>query len=142
VTALIQASLSGIALWATGVPFAALLAALALLLTIVQIGPAPILIGATIWLYYSGAHMPAIVLLVCTAVIVSLDNIIRPIMIRRGVDLPMLLILSGVIGGLVAFGMIGLFIGPVLLAITYTLINAWIDDDPAVKSLSSETAEK
>ncbi|OGR33408.1 MAG: hypothetical protein A2091_04435 [Desulfuromonadales bacterium GWD2_61_12] len=128
VTALVQAALSGFALWVTGVPFAALLAALALLLTIVQIGPFPVLLGATVWLYWSGAHVPASVLLVCTAFIGSIDNVIRPIMIRRGVDLPMLLILSGVIGGLVAFGMIGLFVGPVLLAVTYTLVNAWIDD--------------
>lgn len=134
VTALIQATLSGIALWATGVPFAALLGALALLLTIVQIGPAPVLVGATVWLYWSGAHVPATVLLVCTLVIGSIDNVIRPILIRRGVDLPMLLIFVGVIGGLVAFGMIGLFIGPVLLAVTYTLVNAWIDDAPTENS--------
>lgn len=140
VTALIQAALSGVALWFTGVPYAALLAALALLLTIVQIGPFPVLVGGTVWLYWSGAHVPAIILFVCAVVIVSLDNVIRPIMIRRGVDLPMLLILSGVIGGLVAFGMIGLFIGPVLLAVTYTLVNAWIDDASIKDEQPSRTA--
>ncbi len=57
-------------------------------------------------------------LLVWSAVVGTLDNVIRPVLIRMGADLPLLLILSGVIGGLIAFSMIGLFIGPVLLAVT------------------------
>ena len=59
----------------------------------------------------------------------SLDNFLRPVLIRRGADLPLLLILAGVIGGLIAFGIIGLFIGPLVLAVTYTLLTAWIKDD-------------
>jgi predicted PurR-regulated permease PerM len=61
----------------------------------------------------------------------ALDNILRPILIRRGVDLPLLLIIAGVIGGLIGFGIIGLFVGPVILAVTYTLLESWIRDDPA-----------
>ncbi len=66
----------------------------------------------------------------------TLDNVLRPMLIRMGADLPMILILSGVIGGLVAFGMIGLFIGPVVLAVSYRLVSVWMhevpppDDDP------------
>jgi predicted PurR-regulated permease PerM len=59
--------------------------------------------------------------LVCT-----IDNFLRPILIRKGVDLPMLLIITGVIGGLIGFGIIGLFIGPVILAVTFTLLRAWV----------------
>ena len=64
------------------------------------------------------------------------DNFLRPFLIRRGADLPIILIITGVIGGLVAFGVIGLFIGPVVLAVTYTLLLAWINgtekcSDPA-----------
>ena len=59
----------------------------------------------------------------------ALDNILRPILIRRGVDLPLLLIITGVIGGLIAFGVIGLFIGPVILAVTYTLLQFWINEN-------------
>ncbi len=67
------------------------------------------------------------VLLVWTAVVGTMDNVLRPILIRRGADLPLLLIFSGVIGGLFAFGVVGLFVGPVVLAVAYTLLNAWID---------------
>jgi predicted PurR-regulated permease PerM len=70
--------------------------------------------------------MWAVVLLVWTVVVGSLDNVIRPILIRKGADLPLLLILAGVIGGLVAFGIIGLFVGPVVLAVSYTLIKQWV----------------
>ena len=58
--------------------------------------------------------------------VIPLDNILRPILMTKGVDLPMLLMFSGVIGGLLAFGLIGIFIGPVVLAISYTLLGAWI----------------
>jgi predicted PurR-regulated permease PerM len=66
------------------------------------------------------------VLLVWTIVVAGVDNILRPLLIRKGVDLPLLLIFSGVLGGLVAFGIIGLFIGPVVLAVTYTLLESWV----------------
>ena len=58
-----------------------------------------------------------------------MDNFLRPWLIRQGADLPLLLIFAGVIGGLVAFGLVGLFIGPVVLAVTYTLLEAWIRDN-------------
>ncbi len=60
----------------------------------------------------------------------TMDNVIRPILIRMGADLPLILILSGVIGGLIAFGMIGLFIGPVLLAVSWRLFSAWVQEVP------------
>jgi predicted PurR-regulated permease PerM len=68
---------------------------------------------------------------------VTLDNIIRPMLIKKGADLPLLLIFAGVIGGLMAFGIIGLFIGPVVLAVTYTLLKAWV----AVSDESPDEAE-
>ncbi|MGZ8445166.1 MAG: AI-2E family transporter, partial [Candidatus Binatia bacterium] len=70
------------------------------------------------------------VLLVWTAVVGTMDNFLRPMLIRRGADLPLLLIFAGVIGGLFAFGVIGLFVGPVVLAVAYTLLNAWIAGAP------------
>ena len=60
-----------------------------------------------------------------------LDNFLRPILISRGVELPLILIIAGVIGGLIAFGVIGLFIGPVILAVTYSSLGVWIADKPA-----------
>ena len=61
-------------------------------------------------------------------VALTLDNVLRPVLIKRGADLPLILILSGVIGGVMAFGLIGLFIGPVLLAVTWTIVVAWVGD--------------
>jgi predicted PurR-regulated permease PerM len=66
------------------------------------------------------------VLLVWTILVGALDNVLRPILIRRGADLPLLLIFAGVIGGLISFGILGLFIGPMLLAVTYRLLEAWV----------------
>jgi predicted PurR-regulated permease PerM len=66
------------------------------------------------------------VLLVWTVVVSSVDNIVRPLFIRKGIDLPLHLISAGVIGGLIVFGIIGLFIGPVVLAVTCRLVGAWV----------------
>jgi predicted PurR-regulated permease PerM len=125
-TALIQATLGGAGLIITGVPGAAILIAAMFMLCIAQVGPGPILIPAVIWLYWTGEILWGSVLLVFTILALTLDNIIRPVLIKKGADLPLLLVFSGVIGGLIAFGIIGLFIGPVMLAVTYTLLKAWV----------------
>jgi predicted PurR-regulated permease PerM len=96
------------------------------MLCLAQVGPAPVLIPAVGWMYYSGETLWATVLLAFTIVDMTMDSVLRPILIRRGADLPMLLILAGVIGGLIAFGLLGIFVGPTVLAIAYTLLNAWM----------------
>jgi predicted PurR-regulated permease PerM len=126
VTALVQSILAGLGLWLSGVPHAGILTAIAFVLGIAQLGPVPILAPAVIWLYWTGAAGWATGLLVWSVPIIALDNILRPILIRRGVQLPMLLIIAGVIGGLISFGVLGLFVGPVILAATYTLTKAWV----------------
>jgi predicted PurR-regulated permease PerM len=63
---------------------------------------------------------------VIAIVTATIDNVVRPILIKRGADLPLLLIFTGVIGGLVAFGLIGIFVGPVVLAVAYTLLQSWL----------------
>ena len=68
-------------------------------------------------------------LLVVTIIALAIDNVVRPLLIRRGASLPLLLIFAGVIGGLIAFGIIGLFIGPVVLTVAYTLLAKWVADD-------------
>ena len=70
------------------------------------------------------------VMIVWSLITMSLDNVLRPMLIRRG-DLPLLLIFAGVVGGLLAFGLIGLFVGPVVLAVTYPLLVAWVADGEA-----------
>ena len=131
VTAVVQTVLGGLGLLVAGVPYVALLTALMLVCCIAQIGPALVLIGAVVWLWYTGSHGWAIGLAVWTVLVASLDNILRPWLIKRGADLPLLLIMVGVIGGLLAFGIVGLFVGPVVLAVTYTLLVAWVaEGDP------------
>ena len=132
VTALVQSTLGGVGLAVAGVPFAGPLTALMLLLCLAQIGVVPVLLAAVGWLYYKDQTITAVLLLVWTVIVGSLDNVIRPILIKRGVDLPMLVILAGVIGGLLTFGIIGLFVGPVVLAVNYTLWRDWVNSAPPV----------
>lgn len=131
VTALVQALAGGIGLAIVGVPFAVILTAVMFLLAIVQIGVAPVLLCAVAWLYWTGNATWATVLLVWTVPVVLIDNFLRPLLIKQGVDLPMLLVIAGVVGGLLAFGLIGIFVGPVVLAVAYTLFTVWIDEDQA-----------
>jgi len=127
VTALAQAAFGALGLVIAGVPFAGLLSGAMLILAIAQIGVVPVLAPAVAWLYWSVGSAWGTFLLVWTIVAGMMDNFLRPILIRRGADLPLLLVFAGVIGGLLAFGLIGIFVGPVVLAVADTLLNAWID---------------
>ena len=126
ITALVQSGLGGIGLAIAGVPFASLLTAVMLLLCIAQLGPGLVLFPAVAWLYWSGDTGWGTFLLIWSSVVVTMDNVVRPVLIKRGADLPLLLIFAGVIGGLLAFGLIGIFVGPVVLAVAYTLVGEWI----------------
>lgn len=128
ITALIQSVLGGIALAICGVPRAGLLTAIMFVLGLTQIGALPVLGPAVIWKFVSGDPVWGGILLVLTIIVGLSDNFIRPVLIKRGADLPILLIFAGVIGGLIAFGIVGLFIGPVILAVTYTLLKAWVNE--------------
>lgn len=126
VTALVQSVLAGIALWICGIPKPAVFAALVFMLGIAQLGPLPIMLPAIGWLFWTDHPGWGTVLIVLAIPIGALDNVLRPILIRRGVQLPMLLIIAGVIGGLIGFGVMGLFVGPVILAASYTLMKSWV----------------
>jgi predicted PurR-regulated permease PerM len=128
VTAVVQSVLGGLALAIAGVPFAGLLVAVMFMMCIAQIGPSPVLVPAVIWVYWQGSVGWGTFLLVCAVVITLMDNVLRPVLIRMGADLPLLLIFAGVIGGLLAFGLVGIFVGPVVLAVGYTLLEAWMAD--------------
>jgi predicted PurR-regulated permease PerM len=125
-TALVQSLIGGLGLLFAGVPFAPVLTALMFLLAVAQIGAVPVLVVPVIWLYWNDHYVTGTFLLVVTIIAGTLDNVLRPILIRKGADLPLLLIFIGVIGGLIAFGLIGIFVGPLVLAVTYTLLNAWM----------------
>ena len=125
-TALIQSVLAGIGLLIAGVPGAAVLTAVILLLCVAQIGPALVMIPVTIWIFTQDQTSWGIFMAFWTLIVGTIDNFIRPFLIKKGADLPLLLIFAGVIGGLISFGLIGLFIGPVALAVTYTLLKEWV----------------
>jgi predicted PurR-regulated permease PerM len=129
VTALAQSLLSGIGLAIVGVPLAAVLTALIFILCIAQLGPILVLLPAVGYVFWSGDTGWGIFLLVWTMIVGTMDNFLRPVLIKRGADLPLLLIFAGVIGGMLAFGLVGIFVGPVLLAVAYTLIDAWVKEE-------------
>jgi len=130
VTALVQSILGGIGLLVAGVPLVPLLTAIMFLAAVAQIGAVPVLACAVVWLYARGATGWGTALLVWTVIVGLLDNVLRPLLIKQGVDLPLLLILAGVIGGLLAFGVVGIFIGPIVLAVSWTLCAAWVRAEP------------
>lgn len=128
VTALVQAVLGGIGLLITPVPYVMVLTALMFVLGVAQIGAGLVVLLCSAWLFWQGVIGWGIFLLVWGLIVGFMDNFLRPILIKRGADLPLLLIFAGVIGGLVTLGIIGLFIGPLVLAITYTLLKAWVEE--------------
>jgi predicted PurR-regulated permease PerM len=142
VTALIQAIVGGLGLVITGVPAALLLTGLMFVLCLVQIGPALVLIPVVIWLYWQYGVFWGSTMVIFSVLALALDNIVRPILIRKGADLPLLLIIAGVIGGLIAFGIIGLFIGPVILAVAQTLMRAWVSEGVPEESAGSGGTDK
>jgi predicted PurR-regulated permease PerM len=133
-TALLQSLVGGIGLWIADVPFATLLTALMFLLAVAQIGAGPLLLLVTIWLYWTGSPGLGTFLLVVTVIAATMDNFLRPWLIKQGAaDIPLLLIFIGVIGGLIAFGLIGIFIGPLVLAVTHTLLTHWLYGAPGAR---------
>ncbi len=125
-TAIVQGVLTAFGLWIAGVPRPVLLGAVAGFLAVLPIGAPLVWIPAAIWLLVNGNIVHGIFLAVYGVVAVSgADQVIRPWFISRGAQLPFLLTVLGVLGGALAFGLLGIFLGPVLLGIGYTLVNEW-----------------
>jgi len=129
VSALVESALGGAALAVAGLHFASLLTAVMFMACVMQIGPGIVLIPAVVWMYWMGHGAWATFLLAATIVVIILDNLLRPVLMKRGAHLPLLLILAGVLGGVAAFGLVGIFLGPTVLAVSYTLLQDWIADD-------------
>jgi predicted PurR-regulated permease PerM len=127
VTALFQSVLGGIGLAITGVPAPGLWTAIMFLLCLAQLGPALVLVPAVVWLFWSGHTLAGSVLLVVSIFATTVDNVLRPILIRKGVELPLILIFAGVLGGLASIGIVGIFVGPTVLAVTFTLLKTWVN---------------
>jgi predicted PurR-regulated permease PerM len=127
-TAFAQAAVAVIGFLIAGVPGAFLLGALTFILSLVPMGPVLVWGGAAAWLYFRGEPGWAIFMVVYgVAVISSVDNFVKPLLMSRAGNLSMLLVVLGVFGGAIAFGFIGLFVGPALLAIAWNLMKIWLD---------------
>ncbi|KAB0563571.1 AI-2E family transporter [Pseudomonas palleroniana] len=125
-TAAAQALLALIGFLIAGVPGALVLGIVTFLLSLIPMGPPLVWIPATAWLAWKGDYTYAVFLGVWGTFIISgVDNVLKPYLISRGGNLPLVIVLLGVFGGLIAFGFIGLFIGPTLLAVAYSLLTDW-----------------
>ncbi|NHZ88066.1 AI-2E family transporter [Massilia sp. CCM 8733] len=132
-TALAQAVVAAIGFVIAGVPGVPLLAVATFVMSLVPVGPPIIWGGAAIWLFNQGQTGWGIFMVVWGLVLISgVDNVVKPMLISRGSSLPFLLVLLGVLGGVLAFGFVGLFIGPTLLAVGYSLMREWTGIEPAV----------
>ena len=139
--AFIQAMLSGVGMLLAGVPAAGLLAIIILVLAIAQLPPLLVLIPVAIYVFSVESSLVSISFLVWSLLVSSSDMVLKPMLLGRGVNVPMLVILLGAIGGMITSGIVGLFIGAVVLGVGYTLLRAWIewsDPDAAEKLNSTE----
>ncbi len=124
--AFIQSLLAGIGFMAAGVPGAGFWAVLCLLLSVIQIGPTLVLVPSVIYVFSTGDTLTAVVFTVWSIFVGVLDNILKPILLGRGVNVPMAVIFIGAIGGFLSMGIIGLFVGSIVLVLGYTLFMAWL----------------
>jgi len=128
---ILQSALLGLGFLAIDLPWAGLAALLVLVFCIVQIGPMLVVVPAVIYVFATADTTPAILFLIWTLVMSLIDNILKPMVFGRGATVPTLVIFLGAIGGMLAYGIIGLFIGAVVLSLGYKLYEAWLDETPA-----------
>lgn len=140
-TALIQSLVSAVGLVIAGVPAAGLWAFVVLVLAIIQLPPLLILGPIAIWYFSVASTVPAVIFLVFAIVVSASDAILKPMLLGRGVETPMLVILIGAIGGAIVNGIIGLFTGAVILALGYEIFMAWMAPDEVQAELADSAAE-
>jgi len=131
--ALIQSLLAGVGLLAADVPGAGLWALLVLLLAIVQLPPILILAPIILYVFSASSTTVAVIFMIWSIVVSMSDAFLKPLLLGRGVEVPMLIILVGAIGGMITSGIIGLFVGAVVLALGYELFNAWLKEGQQAK---------
>jgi predicted PurR-regulated permease PerM len=130
-TALAQGILAGLGFWAAGVPAPLLLGLLTFFAAVVPGGPPFIWIPSVAWVFAQGRAGAGVFLALWGLLAISgIDNVLRPWIVSRGSNLPFILVLLGMVGGILAFGFIGIFLGPVLLAIAHTLLGEWLHKNP------------
>ena len=126
--ALIQSLLAGVGLLAADVPGAGLWALLVLLLAIIQLPPLLVLAPIVLYVFSASNTTVAVIFMIWSILVSASDAFLKPLLLGRGVEVPMLIILVGAIGGMIHSGIIGLFVGAVVLALGYELFNAWLEE--------------
>lgn len=124
-TAIVQAVMATIGFWIAGVPGVLVLGLLTFFMSVIPAGPPLIWIPVTIWLFAQGHDGWGVFMIIWGISVSSVDNVVKPWLISQGSDLPFLLIFFGVIGGAMAFGFIGVFLGPTLIAVGYRMLSEW-----------------
>jgi predicted PurR-regulated permease PerM len=132
--ALLQAFLAGLGFVVAGVPAAGFFTFLALILGIIQVGPAILMVGVVVWAWTAMDTTQALLFTAYMIPVSVVDNILRPIVMARGLTTPMPVILVGVIGGVIAYGIIGLFLGPIILSVAWALLVARLKEVDIVAS--------
>lgn len=127
---MLQAALAGIGMALAGVPAAGALALAALILGIVQIGPGIVIFPVLIWAWASMGPLAAGLLTAYLIPVALVDNLLKPMVMSQGLDIPIIVILAGVIGGTLAYGLVGVFLGPIVLSVFYQLLVAWVQGGP------------
>lgn len=122
----IQGVLAGIGFFAMGVPHAGLLAAIVLITSIIQVPALLIIAPIVVWVFSFASPVPATIFAVYMLLAALSDNVLKPLLLGRGVELPAIIVLFGALGGMVAYGVIGLFLGAVILGLGYTIISDWL----------------
>lgn len=135
--ALIQATLAAIGLFAIGMPAPGLFTLLVLFVAIIQLPPLLILGPIAAYVFSYAETTPAVIFLVWSMLVSMSDAFLKPMLLGRGVDIPMLIILLGAIGGMIMSGIIGLFVGAVVLALGYKLFTAWLNENPVPENISA-----
>ncbi|MCL4471407.1 MAG: AI-2E family transporter [Sulfuricella sp.] len=132
-TALVQGAVAGIGYWVAGLPAPATLAAITVLLALIPFGTPVVWGAAGLWLLFTGQTWAGAGLLLWGALVVSwVDNIVRPLILAGAANIPFILALFGVLGGLAAFGLVGLFLGPVILAVALAVWREWLEGEAGV----------
>jgi predicted PurR-regulated permease PerM len=140
--AVLQSLLAGVGLKIAGVPHAGVLAFAVLVLGIVQIGSAPILIPAIIWIWTVKDVGSAVLITIYLVLVGISDNVLRPLLMGRGLSTPVLVIFIGVLGGTLAHGIVGLFVGPIVLSVAWELMMAWVSEEGTVSAQASHPASQ
>ena len=136
--ALLQTVLIGITLQLAGVPGAGILAFFVMILCVVQIGPGLVVLPVIVWAWLQLETIPAFILTVTLVVLTLMDNVLKPLLMRQGLTTPTIVVFLGVVGGTLAYGLVGLFLGPIVVSVFYELLVAWVVPNDIADSTKTE----